>query len=116
MALIQEMAPTGREPPKWVIAAVEKQNEITVNNMNFNSEGSFLEDDDSTTAAMEGHQNVDGNSNLGAKDLILTTEDDNSDTYVGCVNQDNNMNDEDGSSCVSGSRDANFDNHSLKRK
>ncbi|KAL4389205.1 hypothetical protein S245_006801 [Arachis hypogaea] len=180
VAPIKGVAPAGREPPEWVIEAAEKQNENTVNSVNFSSEGSFLEDDDSTTAVMEGHQNVqwcqgkagedrvhvvvseehgwvfvgiydgfngpdapdyllsnlynavhkelkgllwddgvDGNSNLGVKDSILTTGDDDGDACAGCVDQqnNNNMNDEDGSSCAaSGAGDSNFDDHGLKRK
>ncbi|KAL4316380.1 hypothetical protein AHAS_Ahas15G0279300 [Arachis hypogaea] len=119
--------------------------ELQGDRSSWSCKGSFLKDDDSTAAAMEGHQNVhwcqekvgedrhmctrssrgllwddevDGNSNLGVKDLILTTEDDDSDTCAGWIDQqNNNMNDEDGSSyAASGGGDSNFDDHSLKKK
>ena len=54
VAPIKGVPAAAAAPPEWVVAAAEKQNENTVNSVNFSSEGS-LEDDDSV---MEGHQNV----------------------------------------------------------
>ncbi|XP_072092381.1 probable protein phosphatase 2C 23 [Arachis hypogaea] len=51
--------------------------------------------------------------------ILTIGDDDDSDACAGCVDQqnNNNMNDEDGSSCAtSGAVDSNFDDHDLKRK